>query len=183
MRYQTISEYNDNVLTVLGYIPMDQDEPLENGPALWRPADWLRLRPVMLDFLREMYEKKNSDIKPTNENVDVLIHTGLYASGKGDPCCAMWKDGVIVGFTFWLGIAGLHPHLEMREKVCTGLGTFIMENHRRQGLSTELRTFAFDVAKYMGYDRVDGSAYDKLGFETAAKFGAKTSSLLLSKRL
>lgn len=183
MRYQQLIEVDGKNVKTVGFIPMDKEEPLEDGAHPWRSADWLQLRSVVLGFLSEMYANEKGDIRPTNENVDILINIGITRAEAGDPCFAMWKDGVIIGFTLWVGCAALHPSLELREKICSGLGTYIMKDHRQQGHSKTLREAAFTCAKEAGYARVDGSAYDKLGYQTATKFGAKSMSLVISRRL
>lgn len=183
MRYQQIVEYDGQKVSSVGYIPADEAEPRRNGSYPWRGADWLRLRPLVLGFLVEMSNANRSDITPSNNNADALIHLGILRAELGDPCYAMWKDGEIIGFTYWIGLNGVFPGIEMKEKICTALGTYILPEHRRQGVSVRLRNAAFKQAKKAGYARVDGSAHDKIGYESAKKVGAGARGFLISRRL
>lgn len=182
MKYQQVVEVNDEKETLIGFVPMDKETNLDDGVHPWRGADWLHLRPLVLTYLNEMYysEENRTDVLPTEQNADVMIFSGISAAESGDPCCALWIDNKIVGFTYWVGSST--RGFEVREKVCSGLGTFILPEYRRQGLATKLREKAVEIAKDAGYARVDGIVHDKVGTDSVKKFGGTVKNLVMTRR-
>lgn len=148
----------------------------------WKESDHDKLVPRIMEFLTETYKDGRGDIKPTPENAEVIFQIGVERATGGDPCLTIWKDDEIAGFTFWIG-GTLNPLFDVRDNVCSGLGTFVHKEYRRQGFSRELRIAALDYVKKAGYTRLDGTTYDKLGLDTVKKLGAKAVGLIVSWRL
>jgi GNAT superfamily N-acetyltransferase len=182
VKYQQIVEVDNEKETLVGFVPMDEETNLDDGVHPWRGADWNRLRGLVLSFLNEMYqtEEHRTDVLPTERNADMMVFSGISAAEAGDPCCALWVDGQIVGYTYWVGSPT--RGLEIREKICSGLGTYIIPEYRRQGFATKLREGASEIAKKAGYARVDGIVHDKVGTDSVKKFGGAVKNLVMTRR-
>lgn len=159
---------------------IDPVASLEDGIRPWAPADWTLLRPLLRAFLLE-HHAAGGDFLGTRNNVEMFIRRGVQAAAKGDPALLAVQAGEVVGFCLWVGVAPLG--LDMRESVCTGIGTFVKPEHRRQGWSKKIRERALEVAKAAGYARVDGVAIEKRGYEAGVSAGFSTAGVLVRRRL
>lgn len=147
-----------------------------DGVYAWRTEDAAAIFGLLMAYLQEM----GRDILPLTCNVNHLLRTGLEAAQNGDPCLIIWRDGKPVGFTYWTGPpAGL----VLKERIITAMGTYIDPEYRGKKLSTELRDAAIAIANSEGYDRVNGSAFDKRGWETLTKQGWSTDGLYMTRRI
>lgn len=150
---------------------IDPTPQSEDGLHLWTPGDWKALRPLMAAFLEE-HCRAGGDFLPTRRNVEAFIRRGVKAAAQGDPCLLAIQDGKIVGFCLWAGIdAG---DLDLRDRICQGLGTYVVPTARRQGWSKRIRARALEVAAEAGYTRVDGVAIDKRGLAAGKAAGFAT---------
>lgn len=146
----------------------------------WSPKDWKQLRPLMRAFLDE-HCKSGGDFLPTRNNVEAFIRRGVRSAASGDPCLIAIQNGKPIGFCLWTGIDV--QGIDMREKVCQGLGTYIIPEERRKGWSQKIRSEAFEFAKRAGYARCDGVAIDKRGLAAGKAAGCKVAGILVRKRL
>lgn len=139
---------------------INQARDTTDGTRLWRPSDWRGLRFRVMHQLREL-AKAGGDIRPTRQNVEALIRSGMRAATKGDPCLVTYAGGEIAGLTLWMGM-GAGP-IELRERVCSALLTDADE---------KLRAHAFELAWAAGYTRVDGMAFGREQLATWKAVGA-----------
>lgn len=133
----------------------------------WEPDDAPALLPLVLAFLTE-HAAAGGDILPTEENAVHLVAIGMAAAAAGDPVFLADEDG-LVGFVLWVGVP--HGVLTFRERVCQGLGTYVVPEHRREHLAKTMREVAVQQARVAGYTRVDGVARDKRGLESGKAGG------------
>lgn len=150
-------------------IRLNQPADLSDGIRPWQPTDWRGLRPLVKAFLTEHYAA-GGDFRPTRQNTEAFLRRGVQGAAAGDPCVVAIEGGKIVGFTLWVGLPDFG--LETRERVCSGLGTYVVKECRRQGWSRRIREAAIELAKTAGYTRLDGTALDRRGLKAAESTGA-----------
>lgn len=159
---------------------INQTPDTSDGIRPWRPSDWRALRPLMSAFLKEHYAV-GSDFRPTRRNVEAFIRKGVKAAAKNDPCLLAYDGGELIGFCIWAGMPD--AGLDLRERVCLGLGTYIIPSKRRQGWSKRIREAAKEVARTAGYTRLDGVALDKRGLKAGQSVGGNVVGVMVRLQL
>lgn len=123
----------------------------------WQEFDEGYIKRMLKSFLQETYEV-GYDFPPTENNVMRFWDIGIKAAGRKDPTLVAYTDGILIGFCLWVGVPPQHI-LDVRDKVCLGMGTYMIPKYRNLGLATALREAAHAVAKSVGYTRIDGYGY------------------------
>lgn len=159
---------------------IDQTRDTSDGIRPWRPSDWRSLRPLMSSFLNEHYAV-GGDFRPTRRNTEAFIRKGVKAAAKNDPCLLAYDGGELVGFCIWAGLPD--GGLDLRERICLGLGTYIIPTRRRQGWSKRIREAAKEVASAAGYTRLDGVALDKRGLKAGEAVGGQVVGVAVRLQL
>lgn len=147
---------------------------------LWTLDDAPALLPLVLAFLTEHYAV-GGDIQPTEENAAHLVALGVHRATLGDPVFLAGDEDGIVGFALWCGTP--ESPITMRDKVCQGLGTYVVPPRRRDGISILLRESAFIQAAVAGYTRIDGVARDKKGLESSKRVGFTAVGAYVTKEV
>jgi GNAT superfamily N-acetyltransferase len=155
---------------------IDQSPKTEDAIRPWKPSDWKALRPLVTAFLKEHYAA-GGDFRPTRHNVEAFIRKGVKASALSDPTLLAYAGGKLVGFVLWAGVP--ESGLELRDRICLGIGTYVVPEVRRQGWSVKLRRAATTLARVAGYTRVDGVALDERGFKAGQAVGGRSVGLVV----
>lgn len=151
-----------------------------DGIRPWMPVDWQSLRPLMRAFLTEHYAL-GGDFPATRHNIEAFVRKGVKAAHAGDPALLAYEAGTLVGFCLWTGV--VTGGLDVRERICAGIGTYVVPERRRQGWSKRIRERALEVAQAAGYDRVDGVALEKRGYDAGVAAGFAAAGVLVRKQL
>lgn len=155
---------------------IDQTPNTADAIRPWRPSDWKAMRGLVHAFLTENYAA-GGDFRPTRRNVEAFVRKGVKSASQGDPCLLAYAGGELVGFTLWTGAPDLG--LDQRDRVCFGLGTYVIPSARRQGWSRRLREVAKETASAAGYTRIDGVALDKRGLLAGQAVGGQVVGVMV----
>lgn len=155
---------------------IDQAIDKSDGIRPWRPRDWKLLRRPMRDFLTEQ-ANAGADFLPTRNNVEAFIRRGVQAAGAGDPCFVAYADEQLVGFTLW---TGLDPQgLDVRERVCSAIATYVVPDRRRQGIGRRLVVTASALARERQYGRIEAALGTRASHVFATTQGGITAGLVV----
>lgn len=150
--------------------PASRPEPVYSR---WQAGDVPGLRPLLLGFLTET----ETDVAPTPRSVEVLLTMGLVAAERGDPCLVAVVDGVVQGFTYWLGSP---LPFDTKGAICQALGSYVAPGWRGHGIGTALRTAALEQAWQVGYTRVVGTTYTPAALHSMETVGFKPIGVLIA---
>jgi len=135
----------------------------------WHPADAPALRPLIADCLA-VNRDAGADMEPTEKNVTALLTLGLLWASQGEPTLVAERDGQLIGYILW----GRCPNpldLDLRDRLCSGLGTYVVPVERRRHVASALRLQAMEMARARGYARVQGVAYHEAGRQSVRPMG------------
>jgi hypothetical protein len=123
-------------------------------------------------------------LPPVEGNIDRLIALAVDAAEQGDPCAIAerHKDGhiITVGCVLWLGIA---EGFKRTQRTLYGLGTYVIEGERRNGVSGMLRDWATAVAKECGYELLVGAAHGEAALAACLSNGMRPIGTMVEKVL
>lgn len=159
---------------------IDQTLNLDDGIRPWTPSDWKPLRPLMQAFLEE-HCAQGGDFLPTRNNVESFLRRGVRAASKGDPTLVLLQDRQYIGFCLWSGLPDIG--LDLHERVCQGMGTYIIPEFRRHRNAKKLRAAAFKQAAVAGYTRVDGVALTPDTLASGQAAGFEASGVLVRQKI
>lgn len=128
----------------------------ELGVRHWAPSDAAAVAPLLLGFLRDTYDT-GADFLPSEHNVDIFWRIGLQAAADGDPVLLAENTDEVVAFILWVGQG--QTVWEQRDRVCLGMGTYVVPHYRRTGVGRMIRERGHEVARARGYTRIDGVGY------------------------
>lgn len=135
----------------------------------WRPDDREVIVPMIADCLA-VNAKAGADIAPTDANANVLWAQGCAWAAAGDPTLAWIDDGQPVAWTLWGGMETVGG-LQMVDRICYGLSTYVRPEFRRDGIASQLRRAALAQAKAAGYAKVVGVAFHEAGLRSSLHVG------------
>lgn len=135
----------------------------------WAPGDGEAVRAMILDCLRVNAEV-GADMLPTDKNAGILWNLGIKWASEGEPTLVYVMDNAPIAYTLWGGLP--NPiGIDYRDRICSGLGTYVLPSYRKRGVSVALRAEAERQAKARGYNRVCGVAYHEAGLVSALRAG------------
>lgn len=135
-------------------------------------ADEVPLKKLYFKLLQET-APFGMDALPSDDNVNTYWDLMISQTVKGYPGTVLVAESGhdIVGALFWPVISS---PIEMKEKAATGLGVYVVPEHRGVGLATELRKTAFKKLHEQGITHVLGFVHvgNEAGDASANKAGA-----------
>lgn len=86
-------------------------------------------------------------------------------------------QGDLVGLVLWVHLPGTE------EGLVTAFGTYVLPDHRRSNLSTEMRDYASEQCWQRGYQRIEGAvfAWNDAGLKAVEKAGFKVVGVVVRK--
>lgn len=144
---------------------------------LWRPEDRLRIKELVWAYLEE---QPHGDFLADEHNAEAMTDLGLAWAAAGEPSLVASLNGELVAFTLWGPITS---PLHLRHRVLHGIGTYVAPKHRRNRLAVSLRQEATEMARARGYERIDGTAFDQRGWQSAKAAGFDVVGYILRKQL
>jgi GNAT superfamily N-acetyltransferase len=147
----------------------------------WMRSDELDVVPMIRHCLQINYDA-GADMEPTQNNADALWILGIGAALKEEPCLVAF-DGIIpVGYTLWCELP--NPlGLDFRGRVLHGLGTYVIPEYRKKGISTFLRNVAEAEGGRSGFTKVVGTAYTQPGFQSVIARNYRIAGTYVQKEL
>lgn len=120
----------------------------------WDVADISALEGLVGAYLTETYPA-GYDYQPTFRNAATLVEVGLVHGAVGDPVlAAVDDDRSVIGWTAWFGATNPLA-FDYRDRICFGMGTYVLPSARHQGVAAALHDAAVVIARNRGYTRVD----------------------------
>lgn len=166
------NEWNEYVHTIRRPV-------LESGVRSWDARDWRRLRQLVRDYLRSLLAD-GGNILPTRRNVETIVRMGVRGAAAGDPCVVSVRNSRVIGFCLWTGMPTV---LDVKDRICTGWGTYVSPDYRREGWSVRMRERAIQLAKDAKYDTVEGIALSPIGLAAARQVGFTPRGAAVSLRI
>jgi hypothetical protein len=135
-----------------------------------------------LDSLRELVAKASEELHETFDTprMDDLIMVGItHGIRSGEAVVVAEQMGEIIGYCAWVHLPGLPPG------VVEGLGTYVLPMARKDYVSHDMRVYATDHARRMGYQYVRGEVAlnNEAGLKSALANGFEISGYVIRKEL
>jgi GNAT superfamily N-acetyltransferase len=134
---------------------------------------------LILAYLLEI-EGDGYDYLPTLENAEMLFTVGLGGVYLGDPVVLAEDNEEPIGWTSW--IRAVSHLMEFRDRVCLGMGTYVVPSCRRMGIAKELHLAAEAIARQAGFTRIDRIG-NKKGERMLLRDGWKPAAIVYQKVL
>lgn len=135
-----------------------------------------------LGAIRELVEQASAELEEAygTPRMDDLMMAGIvHGVREREAVVVAEQMGDIIGFCAWVHLPGLPP------EVVEGLGTYVVPMARKDYVSHDMRVYATDHARRLGYQYVRGEVAlnNDAGLKSALANGFEISGYVIRKEL
>lgn len=123
--------------------------------------------PLVVEYIREACP----DMVPSDKNG----HAFFDCAGTPSTAAIEIKTNTVVGFTLLTPI----NYIETNYRMIHSIGTYVLPEHRRQGIAETLRRIAMRKAKNEGFQQIQGFTYADDKSRSIVKLGGSVVGVVM----